>query len=415
MSKKQLYKNFLALLVLQGSNYIIPLITLPYIIRTLGPDKFGLIAFAQAFIQYFIIITDFGFDLSATRQISINRHDKQKVSKIFTSVLIIKISLFALGLLIFLPLIHYMPDFSAEKELLMWFYLSVLAQALFPIWLFQGLETMKYITYLNIISKVIFNSLILLFIKSEAEYILYPVLQSTTSLAASVLGIIIVIGSLQVRFSKVSKADLIIQIKEGWYIFISNVTISLYTVSSAFVLGLFFNNRIVGYYSSAERVVKAFQGLLSPVTQAIYPHVSNLFNTSRKDAIIFLRKATLLVGVFTFTLSAGLFFASDLIVDYLFKDAYEESKLVLRILAWVPFIVAMSNIFGIQTMLNLKYRKQFFRILLICSAIHLAIVVVLGYNFMHIGVATSVLFTEALIAIMMYRFLVTKRIYLIKL
>ena len=65
-----LRKNILSLFVLQGANYILPLVTIPYLVRVLGPANFGRIAFAQAFIQYFVMLTDYGFNLSATRDIA---------------------------------------------------------------------------------------------------------------------------------------------------------------------------------------------------------------------------------------------------------------------------------------------------------------------------------------------------------
>ena len=72
---KKLASNIASLFTVQAANYLIPLLTLPYLVRILGPREFGLIAFAQAFSQYFVILTDYGFNLSATREVAIHRAD----------------------------------------------------------------------------------------------------------------------------------------------------------------------------------------------------------------------------------------------------------------------------------------------------------------------------------------------------
>ena len=96
--------NVASLTSLQAITYVLPVIIMPYLFRIIGPEKFGLIAFAQAFVQYFAIITDYGFGISATKEISLCREERRKVSCVFSSVITVKIllavlSLLALGLL----------------------------------------------------------------------------------------------------------------------------------------------------------------------------------------------------------------------------------------------------------------------------------------------------------------------------
>lgn len=81
-TRRRLTENFLSLSALQVVNYLLPLVTLPYLVRVLGSEKFSLIAFAQAFIAYFIILTNYGFNLSVTREISINRDNKKRFQEL---------------------------------------------------------------------------------------------------------------------------------------------------------------------------------------------------------------------------------------------------------------------------------------------------------------------------------------------
>ena len=149
-NKKNLIKNFSSLSLLQASNYLFPLITLPYLFRILGADKYGLMIFASAFVGYFGIITDYGFNLSIPREVSIHRDDKNKLSEILSSVLIIKASLFIICSAVFTAIVFAVPKFYLDKDIYLLSFLTVFGQLLFPVWFFQGVEKMHFITLTSI-------------------------------------------------------------------------------------------------------------------------------------------------------------------------------------------------------------------------------------------------------------------------
>lgn len=395
--------NFISLSGVRVAGFIFPLITLPYLVRVLGPEKYGLVCFAQALALYFVIFTDYGFNLSATREISINRNDIKKVSSIFWSVLSIKFILLLLSFAVFAAITLSFEKFSQDKNVYFYAFGVVLGQVLFPLWFFQGMEKMKYIAGLNILTKMIFTVAIFIFIRQEDDYAWLPLLYSLGFVISGSLGLWIAIHYFKIRFIIPSKAEIFNQFKEGWHVFVSTIAISLYTTSNTFILGIFTNNTIVGYYSAADKIIKAvLQVLLYPLSQTMYPHVGNLAQQSKANALQFIRKVMKIVISGTFVLSAGLFIFAEPLCNIVLGKEYVSSIIVLRILAFIPFAVALSNAFGVQIMLNFDLKKHFTNILIIAGCFNIIICVVLVLLYGLIGVSSAVLITEVLITVVMF-------------
>ncbi len=410
-SGRRLIENFISLSVLQVVNYILPLITLPYLVRVLKPDKFGLVAFAQAFVQYFSILTDYGFNLSATREISIHREDKDKVSEIFSTVLSIKIGLFVISLAIFSAIVFNVGKFRRDWLVYYLAFGIVVGKVLFPVWFFQGMERMRYITILNILAKSIFTVSIFVFVRSMDDYLYVPLLNSLGFIFAGCIALCVVRNKFEVSFKKPTWQSIRYHLREGWYIFISTVAISLYTVSNTFILGLFAGNTAVGYYSAAEKIVKALQRLLMPITQTVYPYLNKLAYNSKEKAVSFIKKLTRYVGTATFLISTLLLIFAKPIVEIVLGRQYMESVTVLRILSFLIFLIALSNIFGILTMLTFDYKRAFSRILVIAGLLNIILALFLAPHYKHIGISIAVLITESFVTIAMYLFLRSKGVF----
>jgi len=188
---------------------------------------------------------------------------------------------------------------------------------------------------------------------------------------------------------------------EGWHIFVSTAAISLYTNGNTFVLGLIAGNTAVGYFSAADKLVRAVQGLLSPVSQAIYPHISSLAVRSREAAVEFVRKSLRWMGLFSFLMSILLLILAEPLVRLFLGDGFGISVTVLRVMAFLPFIVALSNVFGMQTMLPFGMKKLFSKIIVSAGLVSLLLIIPLSYMYGPGGAALAVLLTEILITLVM--------------
>lgn len=399
--KKVLISNFLSLSSVQALNYILPLVTVPYLVRVLGPETYGLIAFAQAFIGYFGLLTDYGFNLSAPRKISVNRDDKEKISTIFSSIIILKMAFMALSFFMLCLLVFSIQRFREEWLLYMFTFCMLIGNVLFPSWLFQGMERMKQIAVLNILAKTIFTISIFVFIKSRTDYIYIPLINALGGMCIGLMSLHIIKKEFGIGIKIPSIDAMKHELKEGWHIFVSTIAISLYTISNTFILGLFTNNTIVGYYSAGEKIIRAALNLLGPLSQTIYPHISKLASESREAALNFLRNLIKLVSGITFVLSVSIFFLSSLMSDIILGHQYKESIPVIRILSFLPFVVGLSNIFGIQIMLNFGMKRLFTRTLVIASIINIILAIILVKPFQHIGISISFLATEIFITTFM--------------
>ena len=408
--KKRLLSNFFSLSILQGSSYILPLITFPYLVRVLGPEKFGLLGFAGATVAYFTLLISFGFNLSATRQISIHRGDKDKIGQIFSAIISIQLIFFLLSLALLSILIFSFEKFSQDWYVYYLIFASVLGTMMFPLWFYQGMERMKYITYLNLLSKLVYTVSIFIFIQQEDDFYFVPLISSLLAFITGLISIWIIYNTFQIRYRLPSISNLSYQLKEGWHIFISSVAINLYTTSTTFILGLFTNNTIVGYYTAGEKLVKAVQGLNQPISQTIYPYIAKLVHTSKEDGLLFIRKVFLFIGIGTFIASALLLIFADNIVGLVLGENYQHSIIVIQILSFSPFIIGLSNVLGIQTMLNYGMKKEFSKVLMMGSLINLILSVILVPMFQEAGSAVSVLIVEMFVTITMFIYLHKKGI-----
>ena len=401
--KAAIVENFLSLSFLQAANYLFPLIFLPYLLRVVGYEKYGLIAFAQSLVVYFVTLTDYGFNLSATRDISLHKDDKSKVSQIFLSVLLIKIVLMLVGLAIFSCIVFMIAKFAANWLLYFFTFGVVLGRVLFPVWFFQGIEQMKYITVATFTEKLAFTLLLFVFIRQPSQYLYVPLLISIGAVVSGVVGLTVAMSKIQARRIFPQWKEIVAQLKGGWHVFISTVSVNAYTATRVFAVGLFATPAITGAYALAEKLMSVIQTFpLASFLQALFPRFTDLYAKNRA------RCAHLVYELQRYTIYAYMvvlppvFFFAPFIVETVSGSASSEAVAVLRVLL-IGVLVINANAFRIQFVLVAGLDRLYSRIHVLASLIGIVLVFLSTYFFSYMGPPVSIVFIELLVLIFTVR------------
>lgn len=364
VNNKSLLENFSYLSLLQIFNLILPLLSYPYLIRVLGVLIYGKIIFAQAIISYLVVLIGFGFNISATRDVSVHRNDKDKLSEIVSSVLIIKIVLFFVSfIIILLPALFFLKEAIENRALYLITLWVCVYEILFPVFYFQGIEKMKYISIISLIMRCITVALIFVFIHSKSDYLYFPLLNLLASFLAGVSSIYIIFYSHKVRFYIPDLKVLKYYFKESTPVFLSNLSVQVYVSTNKVLIGLFLGMTEVSYYDMGEKILNILripQGILS---QTVFPKISHDKN------IEFVKKIFYYSLIITTGLFLLLFVFSDLIIVALGGEQMLPSKWVVIILGFTLPIVAISNVFGMLLLIPFGFNKLFSKIIMFSGVI----------------------------------------------
>ncbi len=387
--------NFVSLTALQALTYVLPVVILPYLFRAIGAEKFGLISFAQAFVQYFMILTDYGFGISATREISLCQNEHGKVCRAFSAVMTVKIALAFLSFVILCVLVYFVPKFRKDWLVYVISFGAVVGNTLFPVWFFQGKEKMRYIAELNLIGGIIYAAGIFYFVRGPGDYLMVPVMNSTVYLITGLLGQYVVFWKFGMSFKFPGYKNVRQQLKAGWDIFISIAAINAYTTTRVFTVGLLTNNSITGFYSMAEKIANAVQTFpLASFVQALFPRLSKIYQKNRYKAFQIMRRLQMISVYISIIVLPLIFIFARAIVGVVCGGDYQKAVLSLRLLLVAVFFVR-ANAFRVQFLLVCGKTHIYSRIHVIMAMVGLPLIFLLIYSFSYVGAAIATIVIEA--------------------
>lgn len=380
----------------QIATYLFPLMTFPYLTRVLGAQSYGEFSLSFAISSYLVLVTDWGFAMSAPAEISRERDDPEAVSRIFWSVLASKALLLAVSLSL-LTIAVLTIDRIGRLAPVMFAAAAMTLANLFTVhWCLQGLERLGKSAIAMTCGRALVVPATLFLVKTPDQAWLAALIFSGGSLIGGIFSILMLRSLKIIRWRPPSWAAVRGQIAHSGPLFVSAISANLYTGTNIIILGFIQGPLAVGIFAAADRLRMAAQALVNPINQAVYPRTSRLMHHSRAEGMAFARKLLLFQGGFTLLISLTMFFGADLIIRILAGHQYDGSGTVLRILSPIPFMAGISSVFGMQVMLPLGLKGKYSRVFAVTAVVNFLMVVPLSWWAGATGTACSALAAETL-------------------
>ena len=406
--KNKEFRDIISLMFLQGVNYIMPVLVLPYLITVIGAEGFGIYSFALSVCQYLILIVDFGFNLSATKQIAIHKGDKEKVSKIFSDTVYAKLFLMLISLVLAFAL-SMIPNFAIYRTAIFVMFGMVIGHTLLYVFLFQGLDEIRWVSFFTAIAKFMVLPLTFIFVKGPEDLYIAVFLQGFVSVVAAIISLIMIGTKKWVNLVRFSFNGMWSAIKDALPIFLSSAATSIYTVCFVLILGYFATSDIVGQYSASERIMRVLVLFaFTPVMQVFYPKVSRLARNNKVDAEKLYKKILYgVIGIMSL-ICVGIYILSYVIVP-LAGDDYMGTESIMRIMAFAPIFIGTGGVIGqiyILALSDNKYKKYFTNTYIMAAIVAIISIFIFIPTLKAQGAAIALLITEIFV---MFSFLFFKR------
>lgn len=400
-------KDTIYLYILQIVDKIVPLMIIPYLMITLGAEKYGYIGFATAIVNYLLLIIEFGFNLSATKRVAVAKEQgRQELSDVFFSTILAKVLLLIVATVIILPIVLFSSSLRIYFNTILCTYPLVLGATLNINWLYQGIGKIKIAAIVTSFCKILVLPLVFIFVTTPADYNWAAFIQSSVYFLSSVVTIILLYRMHLIVRVKTTLQNVILSIKDSYPLFLSSVATSVYTQLFTLILGLMSTPIAVGRYTAAERFMRSVCfAIYSPVSMAFYPKISSLSYINRDNAKRLFSKLVVFMFILMLLLSLLLYIFTEPIVSLLGKD-YLGIETLLRIVSFVPVAIALGAIYGqmgLIAMGNQKSKLEFRKVYFMAAPFSLLMVTFLAYLYSDIGAAVALLLTEYFVFFFMLR------------
>lgn len=389
MKNKRIINNTIMLMIFNITKIIMPFITLPYLTRVLTTDTYGVVTYAKTVMTYMQIFVDFGFVLSATKDIVNTKGDKEKMATVIGDTMLARVILGLIGFVIVLILCLALPILRANMLYTILSYTVVFLSIFLMDFLFRGIERMHVITIRFIVMKTISTVLTFFFIKNDSDVLWIPILDILSSGVAIAL-VFWEIKKMKVGIKLTKVKNALKSIKDSFVYFLSNVASTSFNALSTIIIGIFISATDVAYWGVCMQIIGTIQACYTPISDGIYPEMikSKNINLIRKVIKIFLPIVTLGCILAYFLAKPGLWILGG--------DDYLAAVPIFRILIPTLFFGFFAIIYGWPTLGVVGKTKETTMSTVISIVVHIILlgVLVLTNSFTLVNIAIVRTITE---------------------
>ncbi len=349
---KSLAKNGAFYLVYNILNVIFPFITGIYAAHVLLPGDVGTVDWARNIAQYFVMFSFLGIPTYGLREVARVRDDKEKLNKLASELYVINFLSTMVFLSVYVTMIFAVPAFRAQIWLFLVVGISIAMNTCDITWLYEGLEEFQFITIRNIIFKALSFGVLVLFVHSPDDYLIYAFTTVIGTIGNHLLNMIA--SRRHVKFS-FRKLDLKRHLKPIFILVTVNLALEIQALVDVTMLGAMCPSENVAYYSYARKIQTIIMQIMHTFTIVGVPRMTYLWGKGDKEGFNqIISKTFKLILLLAIPAIIGIWFVAEYAVTLVYTEAYFASAGVLQILSFYWLLSPLGYLLGSRVLVIAK-------------------------------------------------------------
>lgn len=349
--KKSITKNYIYNLTYQLLVLILSLITTPYISRVLGAEGVGIYSYTLSIVTYFVLFGSLGIAMYGQREIAYVRDDKEKRSKVFWEIIILRLITMIISLITFYFIFVNGTQYQLYYKILI---LELISNMVDISWFFQGLEEFKKTVVRNMIVKIISVICIFTFVKTNNDLPIYITIYTLSNLIGN-LSLWLYLPTYLSKI-KINKLNIIQHFKPTIALFIPQIATQVYTVLDKTMIGKILGDMTeVGNYEQSQKIIKMALTLVTSLGTVVSPRIANTIANGKNEEVEgYLEKSFRFVWFLGIPIMFGIMAVSKTLIPWFLGPEYEKAIILTEIGSMLVIAIGLNNVTGIQYLIPAK-------------------------------------------------------------